>query len=137
MVQRNPKGVTHSPGLGLSGCTHTYTHTPPPGPPRCLLPDCPPCSSPHNLLQLAEVLTLPQQLAQWFHMHLAEAAAREPAGGGETSQSWGGEPLRPSLPWLVLVWPHPSLDSLGLSTSTTSTFPTAGPTGTPVLPLGR
>lgn len=39
-------------------------------------------SSSPNLLQLAEVFTLPQQLAQRLHVLLAEATAREPAAGG-------------------------------------------------------
>lgn len=63
-------------------CAQAYhAHKPPPMPPR-LLSLLLSSSSP-NLLQLAEVFTLPQQLAQWLHVLLAEATAREPAGGGE------------------------------------------------------
>lgn len=117
---------------------HVHTHTLP-VPSQRMLPAPPP--NPH-LLQLAEVFTLPQQLAQWLHMLLAEAAACERAGGGGTSCGCGVEPLRVAgSSW---VWPPSSCGaSPRLRLPGTNQHPQLPPPpqqiprGTHMLPLGR
>lgn len=55
-----------------------------------------------------------------------------------TGRGWGAEPLRPALPGLSRVWPHPSLDSLELSSIRHFHLPPQPiPRGAYMLPLGR
>lgn len=90
-MQGNLKDVTQSPRHPnswsrevLSAHTHRDTHTHHSSASKVRAPRLLSLLLLPHLLQLAEVFTLPQQLAQWLHVLLAEAAAREPAGGGGT-----------------------------------------------------